>query len=213
MSKRHLTILRLIKRYKLREVGNCAVNLGTQSLKVLREFFYTFKNSCADIIYISFGSIQAARAFICSCQELLLNYGIIWILFDDESKESEYQELQFYKNVQVRCTKNKFSEVVQSCIQASAEHIIMIQEGMRAMRQSSLSDCIEKMERAFAYGFFLGIDHASLDKLTLNEFSQELFAWGFGYGKDDRQEYNNCKRNSLQKIGFRKTNRQNRCYN
>ena len=183
--------------------------------KAQPDYFKQFENQKADLLFFS-QSIPHAKKLIESCTRLVRNLGTVYILYPANQQEYTTIISPSLSLVLIPVTPATFKNNVHEILAQSGTYMMFAHDGIVIQRYVDCAQCILALEKAFAYGFFLGLDqNAIMSRHTgmgqpipaLNQIMDSVYAWGFHYAPSgDWQCYNNFeltlyrKRNVLEQI-------------
>lgn len=161
-------------------------------------YFDQFKNRVADLIIFS-ENPDSAAALITSAQRLVLNLNKIYVLYQTESQQEQYQTLANALVTPVKSAPN-FKDTLFSILLNAQDYIILAHDGMVFTHCTNCADDIFALEKAFAYGFYLSLGSQSATSLqtgmnqpmpALNYIAGDYYAWAFHYAATgDWRAYN-----------------------
>ena len=144
-------------------------------------WFDRFATSAADIMIFAHDAVST-QTLLDSIERLVLGYHTIYIV--------SAQELELKTVLPIKQMSGASKELVLSILQSAQEHLLLVDDHMRITRYVHLNECIQALERAFAYGFYLGLGlDATCSRVTgrtqplppLNLIQPEIYAWGHLY--------------------------------
>lgn len=169
----------------------------------LEGYFDQFAQSKADIIIFSRDNNKCIYSLLDSINSFVYNAGTITVLYDQENTEQVPMDTALqkqYAQVQFVAVEGDWHAAIQQALQRCTEHILFVTDGMVFNRFVDLHMCIDKLERTFAYAFFLSLDMASTVSKK-DGFRQEIpplfwlcddiLGWMIGFGKQDWAHYHN----------------------
>ncbi len=162
------------------------------------DYFDEYKNAKADIILFS-ERFEHAQKFITSCTRLMRNYNTIYLVHN--SSDARYQLLEKDQIVLKKVNAQTFKTTLVDILTHAQKHVLFAQDMMVATHYIDCNECIQSLERAFAYGFYLskGTENIICHRTAmpqpmpvLNQINEKMFAWAFGYAANgDWRCYNN----------------------
>ena len=165
-------------------------------------YFEDFATSKADVIFFSQNPAQA-QEFISTFNRLALHASTIFVIHPTQMGDA-YATLAGYQNVVLVPETNypTFKETVAHClIDSSTQHILFAHDGIVVNRFIDFNECIQMLEKTFAYGFYLSLaPEQTISRQTgydqpvavCNNLLKDLYAWAFGYtATGDYRAYNN----------------------
>lgn len=151
------------------------------------DYFKQYENKKADIILLS-QNPTLAQKFIHSCTRLMRNCGTIYVV--TENDPHEYDALQS-ESVQIKpYNKQNFKNIVTDVLSHANDYSMFAFDGILLSHYTDCAECILALERAFAYGFYLGMGtESSICQQTgmpqpmpaINQINTTMFAWAFHY--------------------------------
>lgn len=161
-------------------------------------YFDEYKNAQADIILFS-ERFEHAQKFITSCSRLMRNYNTIYLVHS--SSDVRYELLEKDQVVLKKVNEQTFKNALLDILHTTQKHILFAQDMMVATHYIDCNECIQSLERAFAYGFYLskGTENIICHRTAmpqpmpvLNQINDTMYAWAFGYAANgDWRCYNN----------------------
>lgn len=161
-------------------------------------YFDQYKHAQADIILFS-ERFEHAQKFVNSCARLMRNYNTIYII--QNSSDLRYELLEKENVVLKNVHSGTFKTTLQEILNNAQEHILFAQDAMVTTHYIDCNECIQALERAFAYGFYLskGTENIICHRTAmpqpmpvLNQINDKMYAWAFGYAANgDWRCYNN----------------------
>ena len=165
-------------------------------------YFDNFAASKADVIFFS-KDPEHAQEFISTLNRLALHVNNIFVIHPTQKSDS-YAALAGLQNVMlVPETKyGTFKDTVVRCLrEAAAQHVLFAHDGVVVNRCINFNECIQMLEKTFAYGFYLALSpeqtishQTGYDQpvAVCNHLLKDLYAWTFGYtATGDYRTYNN----------------------
>lgn len=162
------------------------------------DYFDEYKNAQADIVLFS-ERFEYAQKFITSCTRLMRNYNTIYLVHS--SCDARYQLLEKDQIVLKKVNAQTFKATLQDILTDAQKHVLFAQDMMVVTHYIDCNECIQSLERAFAYGFYLskGTENIICHRTAmpqpmpvLNQISEKMYAWAFGYAANgDWRCYNN----------------------
>jgi len=164
-------------------------------LKQSREHYFDEFNSAQTSLIIFSDDWQKVRAVVDSVDRLAHNYDVVHIFYqaDEYATHGAYQALaREYEKIQLHAYKQDTCKTMFiNCLQNEcANHVLFATDHTVLVKAVDFTDCICKLERAFAYGFYLSLGKdVCVSRKTgitqplpaLNEIAPNLLAWGYHY--------------------------------
>ena len=160
----------------------------------LENYFDEFNTAQASLIIFS-QDPQKLRAVVDAIDRLAHNYDVIHIFYQpyDQIIDDVYHALAHgYEKIQLhRYEQDNCKNILIDCLQNKcAKHVLFATDHTILVKAVDLNNCIGKLERTFAYGFYLSLGKDAMQSRmtgitqplpTLNEIAPNLLAWGYHY--------------------------------